>query len=78
MSLTFEDRHIGPRKKDLEHMLKVIRLNSYDELIKQTLPDNIVFKEPLKLDYNDNVDNVLYKVMDSIEQSKKFEWRSNY
>ncbi|MFA6676980.1 MAG: glycine dehydrogenase (aminomethyl-transferring), partial [Bacteroidales bacterium] len=50
MSLIFEDRHIGPRKKDLEHMLKVIGLNSYDELIKQTFPDNIVFKEPLKLD----------------------------
>jgi 1-acyl-sn-glycerol-3-phosphate acyltransferase len=34
-------------------------------------------KKPLDIDYNDNVENILYKVMDSIEQSRKYEWRSN-
>ena len=38
----------------------------------------ISIKKPLELDYDDYVDNILYKVMDSIEQSKKFEWRSKY
>jgi 1-acyl-sn-glycerol-3-phosphate acyltransferase len=38
---------------------------------------SIVIKEPLEIDYNDNVENILHKVMDSIEQSRKFEWRSN-
>ncbi len=37
----------------------------------------VTIKEPLIMDYNDNVENVLHKVMDAIEQSKKFEWRSN-
>jgi 1-acyl-sn-glycerol-3-phosphate acyltransferase len=36
----------------------------------------ITIKEPLDIDYEDNVDNILYKVMDSIEQSEKYEWRS--
>ncbi len=34
-------------------------------------------KEPLDIDYEDYVDNILHKVMDAIEQSKKYEWRSN-
>ncbi len=34
-------------------------------------------KKPLDIDYNDNVENILHKVMDSIEQSKKYEWRSS-
>ncbi|MBL4670028.1 MAG: 1-acyl-sn-glycerol-3-phosphate acyltransferase [Flavobacteriales bacterium] len=38
----------------------------------------IEIKDPIDIDYDDNVDNILYKVMDSIEQSKKFEWRSNH
>ena len=35
-------------------------------------------KEPIDIDYNDNVENILFKVMDAIEQSRKFEWRSNH
>ncbi|MBL4594502.1 MAG: 1-acyl-sn-glycerol-3-phosphate acyltransferase [Flavobacteriales bacterium] len=38
----------------------------------------VTIKEPLDIDYNDNVENVLQKVMDAIEQSRKFEWRSNH
>jgi 1-acyl-sn-glycerol-3-phosphate acyltransferase len=37
----------------------------------------LTVKEPLQIDYNDNVDNILHKVMDAIEQSRKYEWRSN-
>ncbi len=33
---------------------------------------SVRFKEPLDIDYNDTVDNILEKVMDGIEQSKKF------
>jgi 1-acyl-sn-glycerol-3-phosphate acyltransferase len=36
----------------------------------------VTIKEPLKLDYQDNVENVLHKLMDAIEQSRKYEWRS--
>ncbi len=38
----------------------------------------IRIKKPLELDYDDYVDNILYKVMDSIEQSKKYEWRAKH
>lgn len=33
---------------------------------------SVRFKEPLDIDYNDTVDNILEKVMDGIEQSKKY------
>ncbi len=36
----------------------------------------VTVKQPLELDYSDNVDNILHKVMDAIEQSEKFEWRA--
>lgn len=37
---------------------------------------HVKIKEPLTIDYDDYVDNILNKVMDSIEQSRKFEWKS--
>lgn len=37
---------------------------------------HVKIKEPLAIDYDDYVDNILNKVMDSIEQSRKFEWKS--
>jgi 1-acyl-sn-glycerol-3-phosphate acyltransferase len=33
---------------------------------------SVRFKEPLQLDYNDTVDNIMDKVMDAIEQSRKY------
>ena len=33
---------------------------------------SVTFKEPLDIDYNDTCENILAKVMDAIEQSKKF------
>lgn len=33
---------------------------------------SVKFKEPLNIDYNDTVDNIMEKVMDAIEQSRKF------
>mgnify|MGYP006108916137 FL=1 len=46
-------------------------------LKKKGVELQLTIKEPLELDATDNIDNILYKVMDSIEQSRKFEWRSN-
>jgi 1-acyl-sn-glycerol-3-phosphate acyltransferase len=45
-------------------------------LKKRGIELQLTIKEPLKLDYSDNVANILNEVMDAIEQSKKFEWRS--
>lgn len=34
-------------------------------------------KAPLEIDYDDHIENIMQTVMDGIEQSRKYEWRSN-
>ena len=46
----FALRHIGPRENDIQHMLKTIGVESIEQLIYETLPDDIRLKEPLDLD----------------------------
>jgi len=45
----FANRHIGPRGKHYQDMLKTIGVSSIEELIFETLPDNIRLKQPLQL-----------------------------
>jgi glycine dehydrogenase len=45
----FVSRHIGPREDDIQEMLKVIGVQSLDELIDQTVPANIRLEKPLNL-----------------------------
>jgi len=33
---------------------------------------SVTFKEPMEIDYNDTSENILEKIMDAIEQSKKY------
>ena len=47
---SFALRHIGPREKDLQHMLKTIGVESIEQLLYETLPDTIRLKKPLNLD----------------------------
>ncbi len=47
---SFASRHIGIREEDLPTMLKTIGTESLDELIYQTIPDDIRLKESLKLE----------------------------
>ena len=46
----FALRHIGPRENDLQHMLKIIGVNSIEQLIYETLPDDIRLKTDLDLE----------------------------
>lgn len=46
---SFALRHIGPRENDLPKMLKTIDVESIDQLIYQTVPDDILIKKPLNL-----------------------------
>lgn len=46
----FALRHIGPRENDLQHMFKTIGVDSIDQLIYETLPDDIRLKAPLNLE----------------------------
>jgi len=46
----FALRHIGPRENDMQHMLKTIGAETIDQLIYETLPDDIRLKAPLDLE----------------------------
>ena len=50
MPLSFVNRHNGPRPEQEQQMLDVLGVTSLDELIGQTVPQDILLKEPLKLD----------------------------
>ena len=45
----FVNRHIGPREGEIRQMLQAIGVSSIEELINQTVPEDIRLKEPLKL-----------------------------
>ncbi|WP_299188381.1 aminomethyl-transferring glycine dehydrogenase [uncultured Aquimarina sp.] len=47
---SFKLRHIGPSEKDLGDMLNTIKADSIDQLIFETVPDDILLKSPLQLD----------------------------
>lgn len=46
----FALRHIGPRESDLNHMFKTIGVDNIDQLIFETIPDDIRLKNDLNLD----------------------------
>ena len=46
----FERRHIGPSDDEVKEMLSLIKANSIEELINQTIPESIRNKEQMKLD----------------------------
>lgn len=46
----FINRHNGPSATDVNYMLKRLGLNSVDQLIDQTIPDDIRLKDELKVD----------------------------
>ena len=46
----FALRHIGPRSNDLHHMFDTIGVENLDQLIYETVPDNIRLKTDLNLD----------------------------
>lgn len=46
----FALRHIGPRESDLNHMFKTIGVENFEQLIYETIPDDIRLKNELNLD----------------------------
>ncbi|GER57920.1 glycine dehydrogenase (aminomethyl-transferring) [Patiriisocius marinus] len=47
---SFALRHIGPRRKDLDKMLKTVGVETIDQLIFETIPDDIRLEKDIKLD----------------------------
>ena len=50
MNSSFIHRHNGPRPHEITEMLKVLGVNSLEELMQQTVPSDIRLTEPLALD----------------------------
>src|SRR5665648_74010 len=46
----FVMRHIGPRDQEIQEMLGILGVSSLDELMSQTVPENIRLKKPLNLE----------------------------
>ncbi len=46
----FASRHIGVRTEDHQHMLKTIEVDNLEQLIHETIPDDIRLKKPLALE----------------------------
>ncbi|MEQ9186255.1 MAG: aminomethyl-transferring glycine dehydrogenase [Cryomorphaceae bacterium] len=47
---SFQLRHIGPRREEIQSMLDAIGVSSIDQLIDETVPRSIRLKNPLNLD----------------------------
>jgi glycine dehydrogenase len=62
-SKEFIRRHIGPSEKDMDKMLKLIGANSLDDLIKKTVPEEILLKDKLKIH---NTQYTIHKTQDTI------------
>lgn len=47
--MIFQDRHVGPNASEKKEMLAAIGVNSIDELVEKTVPNQIRLKAPLDL-----------------------------
>ena len=72
MSLTFTDRHIGPRDSQIEEMLKVLNVQTLDELTKQTVPSDILLEEELKLTPAVSESQYLANLKQMVSKNKPF------
>ena len=72
MSYTFAQRHIGPRKEDISQMLAALGVNSMEELVKQTVPENILLKEDLKMDAPMTENAYLAHLKEMVSKNKNF------
>ena len=68
----FVSRHIGPREEDIKEMLKVIGVQSLDELIDQTIPANIRLKKPLNLSNGLTEREYFRKILKIAQKNKVF------
>ena len=72
MTLTFAQRHIGPREKDIKEMLSVLGVNSMEELVKQTVPENILLKKGLEINAPMTENRYLARLKEIAGKNKNF------
>ncbi len=69
---SFAFRHIGPRERDIEQMLKRIGARSLEELMDQTIPANIRLKKPLKIEKGMSEHEYLRQLKKIAQKNKVF------
>ena len=69
---SFALRHIGPRTSDHKAMLNTIGASSLDQLINETVPDNIRLHNPLNLDAAMSEQEYLQHIHDLASKNKVF------
>ena len=69
---SFALRHIGPRRSDLPEMLKTIGAETLDQLIFETVPDDIIMKKDLDLDVAMTEQEYLEHITEMAEKNKVF------
>ncbi len=72
MANNFVNRHNGPSEAQVQYMLDVIGVKSVDELIKQTIPSDILLNEPLKLDQEVSEYAYLARLKDIASKNRNF------
>ena len=68
----FQRRHIGPSKAEQATMLATIKAGSLEQLIDETVPDNILLKEPLDLEPAMSEYQYLAHIKELSEKNKVF------
>jgi glycine dehydrogenase len=68
----FSERHIGPNDEEIQKMLDVLGLKSLDDLIYETIPDNIRRKEPMQLDKPLTEFEFLHKIKEIASKNKVY------
>ena len=67
---TFPRRHIGPEDHELPQMLKVVGVNSLQDLVNKTVPPSIHVKNPTRLGQGITETQVLVKLKELGSQNK--------
>lgn len=67
---TFARRHLGPRDEEAKNMLKSIGFQGFDELIKSTVPADILSDKPLELDAPLTESEAIHKIRQMAIQNK--------
>jgi glycine dehydrogenase len=68
----FVNRHIGPRKHEIDFMLKKVGVSTLDELIEQTVPEKIRLKKPLNLGEGISERKYYRRILDLASKNKVF------
>ncbi|GAB5565752.1 MAG: hypothetical protein Wins2KO_28150 [Winogradskyella sp.] len=69
---SFANRHIGPREKDQKAMLQTIGVDSIEQLIYETVPNDILLKEELDLDSAMSEQEYLVHINELSKKNKVF------